>query len=455
KFMKKIIILLTITILIAQNNLSSTLYDYKDSGFPTLEQIFGDSQQENIDVENEKYHGIYDNWFLNNFNKQIALNDNIHPAILNKILKYYLNKNIDKINEIKAKQQNPVDTKITEILTKNIGSNLDGTSKAEYIKYNPVFDQDFDSKDILLRLKNKNAKIYCVGDIHAQYNATLQEIIAWLIHKKILGANFKLEESCYLVFQGDYTDRGYQGISVIAAIILLQIFNPEKVYILKGNHETLSFLDVPKELMFKDSVMAEALKLTDYDEYNTNLLLNHLELFYATLPTCLSITNPLKSKNVALICHGYGKNYWADVYPTECFKYLDDFYKKSVPSHRGSSNIYNAEYVIDEITKKNYSAIIKAHDHTISKKPERYITFDNEETKVINKNYEFELTTPSIGAVNIGLPGVFPIIVNIAGPIRSSGEISIEYLPTIVELTPNTNTIYNWKINAMDCSIRN
>ena len=43
--------------------------------------------------------------------------------------------------------------------------------------------------------------------------------------------------SFYLAFLGDFTDRGHYGIDVLAAIAQLKILNPERVLLVRGNHE--------------------------------------------------------------------------------------------------------------------------------------------------------------------------------------------------------------------------
>ena len=439
--MKKLFLLL-LTLLISQKNLTCSLYSYQDSGFELLDQIFGDSQHEEIDIENKQYHGIYENWFVNNFDKQIALNDNIHPAILNKILKFYLNKYID--NSYKETLGDLGKT----VFSKDIISATDSKKPINFFEYKSIFECNNNIGSLDLNRCNKNSKFHCIGDIHSRYTQTLQEIIAWLIFKEILGHNLKLKDDCFLIFQGDYTDRGKQGLSVIAAIILLHLFNPGRVFIIKGNHETLEFLY--NQQKDPESVMVEALKLTNYDEDNANLILNHLEIIYLTLPDYITVKNPkAKNKNL-LICHGDEKSAWNDVYPEKYFDLLDDNDRASIPSPRGCDFIIrNAKFVIDELSKSGYSAIAKSHDHTVSKDPDRKICKWGIIKETENETIKY--STPSIGAINIGIPKKFPVIVNIAGPIGPM----IKYFPTIVEFTPRQASKSGWKINAINCATRN
>ncbi|ELP90138.1 serine/threonine protein phosphatase PP1 isozyme, putative [Entamoeba invadens IP1] len=62
-----------------------------------------------------------------------------------------------------------------------------------------------------------------VGDLHGQYN-DLFRVIGGGISKQI-------------VFNGDFVDRGYQGIEVITALMAALCSAPDKVFLSRGNHE--------------------------------------------------------------------------------------------------------------------------------------------------------------------------------------------------------------------------
>jgi hypothetical protein len=44
----------------------------------------------------------------------------------------------------------------------------------------------------------------------------------------------------YLIFLGDYVDRGLYGIETISALLQLKLTNPDQVILLRGNHETVA-----------------------------------------------------------------------------------------------------------------------------------------------------------------------------------------------------------------------
>jgi predicted phosphodiesterase len=77
----------------------------------------------------------------------------------------------------------------------------------------------------LITLKPEGKFVF-VGDTHGDLNAS-QKVI-----------NTYLEERHKIVFLGDYVDRGPQSKQNIDFLLDIQRINPEKVYLLKGNHET-------------------------------------------------------------------------------------------------------------------------------------------------------------------------------------------------------------------------
>ncbi|XP_008458903.1 serine/threonine-protein phosphatase 7-like isoform X2 [Cucumis melo] len=72
------------------------------------------------------------------------------------------------------------------------------------------------------------SNVVIVGDIHGHYHD--------LLHLFEL-ANFP-SESQYYVFNGNYVDRGAWGLEVFLVLLAWKILMPDRVYLLRGNHET-------------------------------------------------------------------------------------------------------------------------------------------------------------------------------------------------------------------------
>ena len=75
----------------------------------------------------------------------------------------------------------------------------------------------------------RRSKILVIGDIHGDLNTL----------SKILEGEGKrvLEEDGYIVFLGDYVDRGPNQAEVLAAVLRLKLAERDRVILLRGNHE--------------------------------------------------------------------------------------------------------------------------------------------------------------------------------------------------------------------------
>ncbi|MDR1628446.1 MAG: metallophosphoesterase, partial [Oscillospiraceae bacterium] len=76
-----------------------------------------------------------------------------------------------------------------------------------------------------------DGKFWVVGDVHGDFRAV--SFVANCIFEEVpKGTKF--------LFLGDYVDRGSQSIEIAILLFILKIMFPNQVYLLRGNHETIS-----------------------------------------------------------------------------------------------------------------------------------------------------------------------------------------------------------------------
>ncbi|KAK8895434.1 hypothetical protein M9Y10_023898 [Tritrichomonas musculus] len=109
-----------------------------------------------------------------------------------------------------------------------------GNSQAEESNPIPSFDQKLlidlceDAKQIFENEENiikLDGDVIVVGDIHGSFHDLLR-----ILH-------FISTDQSKVVFLGDYVDRGNFSIECITLLFSYKIMNPEKFYLLRGNHE--------------------------------------------------------------------------------------------------------------------------------------------------------------------------------------------------------------------------
>lgn len=133
----------------------------------------------------------------------------------------------------------------------------------------------------------KGSKILFFGDLHGDYK-TVEETLEYFTkkgyltkdaHNKTYRINHEQYPNFYIIFLGDYTDRGYHPQKTLLTIFKLKIHNQDNVYLVRGNHEDLQ---VNTKSSHQKTGIVHALKKSN----QTNLLAR-LDLAYQYLPMAI------------------------------------------------------------------------------------------------------------------------------------------------------------------------
>ena len=162
----------------------------------------------------------------------------------------------------------------------------------------------------------KGSQIEFRGDLHGD----IHSLVAWLenlVEEGWLDPNnpFKIiKENAFLCFLGDYTDRGLYGVETLFVVMQLYLHNPDKVLIVRGNHENF-FLNFQygfaKELLEKFGMSSlylefhkEGLNLEGYN-YSAMLSQSSLMEIYFYMPVAIFIGSKNEDDaDYVLACHG-------------------------------------------------------------------------------------------------------------------------------------------------------
>jgi hypothetical protein len=141
----------------------------------------------------------------------------------------------------------------------------------------------------------EKSRVFLFGDLHGKLHSLLR-LCTLLKSNGVIDDNFQIKtRDTYLVFLGDYVDRGIYGTEVIYTLMRLKLANPDKVILVRGNHEDCSLNDhygFSQELHHK------------YGAQSAQLLIMMNE-FYKTLPAGLYLgCANADTKNFVLCCHG-------------------------------------------------------------------------------------------------------------------------------------------------------
>ena len=199
-------------------------------------------------------------------------------------------------------------------------------------------------------------EVYVIGDIHGNL-VSLLKLYEILIDKKPVK----------VIFLGDIVDRGPKQIECLVFILALKILEPNKFYILKGNHETLE-MNQAYGFFYEISQRFES-----FDRYNEILAVynvlpicaiinNEIICLHGGIPEDINIIQKLKDFNHKDLDNSLLKSLEVGI-----FQIMWNDPKSSLSgfmdSFRGTGIKYFGEDVFEEFMKKNnLKYLIRAHE---------------------------------------------------------------------------------------------
>jgi serine/threonine-protein phosphatase PP1 catalytic subunit len=215
----------------------------------------------------------------------------------------------------------------------------------------------FENENLLLEfnLQNSDKELYVIGDIHGNLE-TLLELY------DIIDKN-KPE---LVIFLGDIVDRGSRQLECLLFILTLKILDPQRFYIIRGNHETLEmnqYYGFIQEFIdkFKHSYRFEEI-LAVYNSLPICAIINRdILCLHGGIPQDRKILQKIKgikTTNLGIIFESIAQSFnqimWND--PKEGLQGFS-------ASFRGPGIQFFGEDVFDNFLKENnLKLIIRAHE---------------------------------------------------------------------------------------------
>lgn len=247
------------------------------------------------------------------------------------------NKEYNNINKILS-GENPINIMIDENILSQINEYYNTKTKlVEYIKI------------------KENENIVFVGDIHGDYNSMINAF-SLFDHKHN-----------HIVFLGDIVDRGSNSVECIITLYLYKIMFPNKVHIIRGNHEC--------EIVAKNYSFYTELAHKNKSNISTNILFNDICKSFSHLPIISILSN---ERNIFRICSVHGcvdkntnlnilenmdhftRNFinecWSDPHPSQINGMMDE------PSERGCGYYITYESLLEWMKHNYINCIFRSHE---------------------------------------------------------------------------------------------
>jgi hypothetical protein len=172
----------------------------------------------------------------------------------------------------------------------------------------------FESTSVLPFVQRKQfankTKILFIGDLHGSQHSLLRNMLH-MAQQGYITNDWQLADDMHLVVLGDMVDYGVYGTEVIYTLLRLKLANWDRVFLLRGNHESESVTQVygfNTELQKKYPGAIDYYEDSDDEDtepqYHADILYQKFIAMSATLPLALFISSAASPGSYVQCCHG-------------------------------------------------------------------------------------------------------------------------------------------------------
>jgi hypothetical protein len=108
---------------------------------------------------------------------------------------------------------------------------------SHYFEPGSIYEKDVFVPFVQKNILKEDSIIGIWGDIHGSDCSLSRTLIHFREKIGCLSEDFMLRENCFVIFLGDFADRGPNGLEVYFTLMKLKLNNPSQVYLVRGNHE--------------------------------------------------------------------------------------------------------------------------------------------------------------------------------------------------------------------------
>ncbi|MEF8834600.1 MAG: metallophosphoesterase [Candidatus Thermoplasmatota archaeon] len=228
-----------------------------------------------------------------------------------------------------------------KLIDKILKEGITKVSEEEYLDLIRRADDILEAENLVE--KNWN-EFFLVGDTHGDLNSAKRP------------SEQAIKRGVPIIYLGDYVDRGEKQLENLAYVLSLKIQRPEKVILLRGNHETermnhsYGFYRVIN-MRYSESLYRKIVDLYDKLPVASVLGDDHYAA-HGGIPK--GITSLSRIKELDHDDESYEEIFWND--PNEDIKRFEPNFK------RGDYHLYGEKAVDEFLTENNLSKIIRAHE---------------------------------------------------------------------------------------------